>query len=186
MKAIYLLPLILVLSCSKQDEKQVCDTAIQASFNVHDKDEFWELSNKSHDKNIYCGSTYTREAPGNIPQYTTWSSRIILKEICNTDVPNIDFSVTLQTSHPSFTISGSIMEDNLYDNRKTERLARVDSINYHSNIDFNLSGDYSGSKSITAEITFVTESKGTYSADSAFFFSNLDYMSCKITAHKPE
>lgn len=174
-------------SCSKQDAniKQVCDTESEASFTIHTYEEFLGLNSKAHDENSSYSGNYQGPHTGDNPEYASWYTLVLLKNICNTDLPNIEFSVKLKTFQPYVNKSGLILEDN-NGNQKPITLSTTDGINFYSNINFQLSGVYNGSKGIYAELKISTEYKGSYKADKDFFISILSSMSCTIKAHKPQ
>ena len=114
-----------------------------------------------------------------------WGVKTRLNNLCNTDIPNIDFSVLLHNADTSVVVFRNIEDDPTH-SLSAIIPAPLNGTLYHSNLDFNLIDKVTGAISIYSTVYITYPTKGSFTADSAYFFSNLNYMSCKITAHKPK
>lgn len=186
MKLLYLLILSLFFSCRKDDEKQVCGMETQASFTVHNFNEFVDLNSNPKENDVFYSSSYLGPLPNEPLASNSWSAKVGLAGICNTDVPNIKFSVELNNPKPYLEIRGNVQEDNLYAKTTLIKLTSVDGIHFNGSLDLVFKGELNGSKTVSAYLIFITTSKGSYEADRDYFFSILSSMSCTIKAHKPE
>jgi hypothetical protein len=186
MKLVYILFLVLLFSCDVDPVlKQVCADKTEAGYSIHNYSEFSKFENTLTDGDIEYYSYYKNYFPDIKPTIFSWGVQIKLSNICNSDVPLIEFSVLLHQPDSIFIPVGSIREDPY--SQQTAKLFSIDNIYFDENREHQFSGDYGGgSVSIYASIFFNIPSKGSFSADSAYFFSNLDYMSIKIKAHKPK
>ncbi len=183
MKLIYLIPFFLLLSCSKENERQVCGQESQASFDVHNYSEFTGLNFKPKDDDVFYTSDYSGSGPSGI---TEWNARVGLRGVCNTDVPKIHFSVTLKSPLPNFKVNGYFTEDDPYYYSAHINLTSTDGLHFIGEKDLNFEKGFNGSKIVSAKITSFITSLGSYQADRDYFFLNLESMSCTIKAHRPE
>ena len=190
MKLVYLRPLFLLLACSKQETiisvKQNCGISYTEGFNVNNYAEFSDLDNFSKDQDVFYRTGYSKVDSKNNPGSIYWWATIVFKNVCNTDVPNIEFSAKFLKPLVNLTILSSIQEDNEYQTIRFKELTTNDGMNFNDSVNFHFSGGFNGSKIIYAGLSFNTTTKGIYEADRDYFFSILSSMSCTIKAHKPE
>lgn len=190
MKYICLLSLVLVFSCHKQDsvpmfQKQICEQETKAEFTIHNYSEFSKFENSFTDGDANYYSHYQFYSMVVKPAYLSWAVQVNLINICNSDVPKIDFSVLFHDPDPSLNPEGFIRDAPNFSS--TVKIVSLDGTYFHKNIDYNFKGDFGVFAGfLNATIYFPFLNKGSFSADSAYFFSNLEYMSIKITAHKPQ
>jgi hypothetical protein len=183
MKLIYLLILSLFLSCSKEDQRQVCGDLSEAGFTIKNFTQFYQNNYIAGDA-IYT-SGYKSYFPDTKPLLISWEVRVTLSNICNSDIPRVEFEVMLHNPDTFITVARSISEGST--NSVVGPMWTFDEKNFKNVTDYMFYDDFNGnSGSLTATIFFPILSKGNFSADSAYFFSNLKSMSYKITAHKPK
>jgi hypothetical protein len=190
MKLAYLLPSIMLFSCIKQDAnidvKQNCGLNYTESFSINNYNEFLDLDGFSKDPDVFYRTGYSIADPKYNPGSMYWWTTIVFKNICNTDLPYIEFSAKFLKPVANITVESTIQEDNLYQTIRSKHLTAKDTMNFSDNVNFHFSGGFKGSKTIYAGITFFATTKGSYDADRDYFFSILSSMSCTIKAHKPQ
>ncbi len=186
MKFLYILAMVFLLSCSKQDEKQVCGQETIAEYTIHNYSEFVKFQNRITVGDAEYFSNYRFLSFSNFPFDTSyWGVEVKLNNICNSDIPNIEFEVLLH--NPDSTIIPLISIWESVNTDSTIQLKTLDNLYFRKSFDHDFKSDFGGkAATLYAFIDFDFPSKGSFSADSAYFFSNLDYMSCKISAHKPK
>lgn len=169
-----------ILSCSKQDDH--CGEEVTSVFTIHNYSEFSKFRNKwIINGNDSFLTSYAENFPGEI----TWVLNIHLSNVCNSDVPKLDYSISVFNPYPNFFASAIAFFNEYNEYTQLQHFAfNMKFSHYH--IDYKFKQSYAGPASIQAHMNLTLPKLENFSADSAFFFSNLDSMSIKITTHKPE
>ncbi len=183
---IILLSIAFMLSCSKDDYKQDCGQEIIAEYYITNYSDFSKFDTLVKVGDVKYSSNYRYyDSHTPWPSIIYWGMQLQLSHICNSDTAHIEFKVLLHNPDSLIIPTGSVWEELPVDS--TGPLFTLDRTFFQRNTDYDFHINYGGKSGIiNAFLYFNVPSKGSFSADSAYFFSNLDYMSCKITAHKPQ
>jgi len=165
-------------SCSVDDEKQKCGEETFAGMVIHNPSEFQYYHDLTVNDAHYTTSGY-------FDSYALLTIGVRLQNICNTDHPDIDFGVLLH--QVSTTVSAwSLIEEDGNKHKIGHYPISPGGTYYHTNFSHNFDGNFGGaSGALFLELNVSFKSLGSQSADSTYFYSNLDQMSISITAHKP-
>lgn len=189
MKFLFFLPIILVLSNCKRDDVQIpeqdCGIETKAELIIHNYSEFSNFTNKVVVGDVQYYSHYYFSSTESLLGTFLWGFQIRLSNLCVQEKPKVELSVFLHKPDSMMIPESTIFQGKYFIEIKP--LTTNDSILYRDVVDYHFIIDTSELTGyLTSTIIFPMTSKGSFSADSAYFFSNLDYMSIKVTAHKPK
>lgn len=182
MKLIYFLPLLMILSCSKEAP---CGEETRTEVAFENYNEFLDLKNYfTDDASFLSYYIYQPLDSMSLDSTISWTMQTELRNICTADVPVIDFFALLRKRDSLVTVIGGIQED-IHLVQFEPIAASPNGLYFNKTIDYHLKGHYNSSATIIVTLTVRYQSKGSFTEDKDYFFSILDVMDSRVIAHKP-
>lgn len=178
-KLIYLLPaaclFFLLPGCTKNEnssDDQECDEEYVVGHNIYDGADFANYLPGQYFNGNYYLTDYTtfNTLSGTLAGF---SLGLEVTGLCNSYYPNINFQLLLDTPDSSITCAGALDELNSGGYEKEYTIVPNGTL-YNYNSDHVFVGEPNGSaETLRLSLLIAFPTQGSYSADSAYFFSNL-------------